>query len=174
MQLNQRGQSSDVFPQLFAGKKPGKKRKGWTLIDSFGQSSDVFRLLVGAVMGLAILLIVLGIIQVIEQQKFELSQIRFVDGFEAAVNLPANKTVKQEQLLFRQGTTITAYGLAKQFPVDEKCIVFFSGHSAVLIVSPQKAQMTKPVQTDVFFNCAKNRVPSCDIDCKVGFGAEPP
>lgn len=155
------------------------------LANQQGQSSDVFRLLIGAIMGLAILAIVLGIVQVVEQQKFTLSQVRFYDGFEAAVNRPFSDFsptafVKQQDLFFKKGDTFTALGLSKQFKVSKSCIVFFSGNSDVHPFPNQPGtgvQMLSQVQTTVYFRCGYPSGACADPDnplyCELWFGKQP-
>ncbi len=147
--------------------------------DSRAQSSDVFRLLVAAILGLAVLLIVLGIINIIEQQKFQLSELRFYDGFGHAVNLPTNEIFREEKLAFKGGDMFTAEALAMQFKVKEECIAFFSGNPQIKVQAvPNSVTMANQLQADVFFRCGFTTPPaSCsigDLVCEVWFGERPP
>ncbi len=181
-----RTQSSDVSSQLFASQKPGKKRKRGIVMDSLGQSSDVFRLLVAAILGLAVLLIVLGIITIIEQQKFQLSELRFYDGFGHAVNLPTNEIFREEKLAFKGGDMFAAESLAMQFKIKEECIKFESPSNSQIKVfsTPHRVEMLNQLQTDVFFRCCYANGSDCvpvppptcfsgDLYCEVWFAERP-
>lgn len=150
------------------------------VLNTRGQSSDVFRLLVAAILGLAVLLIVLGIITLVEQQKFQLSELRFYDGFGNAVNLPTNQIFEEEKLAFKSGEMFTAEALAMQFKVKEECIRFKSGNPQIRVQSsPNSVVMANQLQTDVFFRCEYSAVPlgfcsSGDLYCEVWFAERPP
>ena len=144
-------------------KKPVLNQKG-----EFG----VFRLLIGAVIGLALLLIVLAIVANVENQKYQISAVHFFDGFSSAVNLPNGTPVQQEDLFFKQGEVFTARSLAHQFSFeDSDCIEFFTDHPGVSVSATQDiARIEKPVHLDVFFDC-KN-IGSCQPDCRISFDEE--
>ncbi|MBU0635619.1 hypothetical protein KKE06_01185 [Candidatus Micrarchaeota archaeon] len=134
----------------------------------------VFRLLIGAVLGLALLLVVLSIIADVEEQKYRISALHFSDGFSSAINLPNGTPVQQEDLFFKQGEVFTDSALAKKFNFeDETCILFFTDHSGVSVSADQHiARIIHPVHTDVFFDC-KN-IGACRPHCRVSFGKELP
>jgi hypothetical protein len=151
-------------------------------INARGQTSDVFRLLVAAVLGLAILIIILGIVAVIEEQKFQLSELRFYDGFGHAVNLPTNQVFQEEKLVFKGKQMFTAESLSLQFKVEKECIQFETNNSRVHIRNPsnsgQIVEMANNIQIDVFFQCEYLSVPpgNCPLGslfCKVLFGEKP-
>lgn len=142
-----------------------------------GQGDDVFRLLIAAVMALAVLVIVFGIVSLVEEEKFKLSSFRFQDGFAAAVDLPTCKIVKQEKLFFKTGESYSATALARKYSLDEtttNCVQFFSSNSVVLVSTDHAvATMGGQVQTDVFFRCRQDNGCNPAVSCEIWFGKEP-
>lgn len=143
-------------------------------MQSRGQGGDVFVLLIGAVLGLAMLVIVMGVVGMFDDNRFQLSAVRFEDGFETALNLPTGQEVVQESLFFKQGVVLNARGLASSFNVAENCITFSSGHSKA-IPSPdgKSIAMENTVQANIYYRCENTLNPagdSCRPYCEISFG----
>ena len=148
------------------------KHKKYELLNQRGQGSDVFRLLIGAVMALAILLIVLGIVNLVGEEKFKLSRQRFFDGFSTAHDSPDGLSpVEREKLFFNKHEIFTSDSLARQFQMQPQCIQFFSEHPrASSFPGYSGIEMLDQLNLTVVFSCESNGPnQDCPIQCTVTF-----
>lgn len=152
-----------------------EKENNLRQINQSGQF-EPFKLLIGAVLGLLILVLVLGVVESVRSVQWQLSEGRFSDGFKIALNTPTGDEVLREKLLFRKGTVFSGTGLGHNTPVDPLCILFISNDPDRITVTNNatvhKAEIISDLQTDVIFIC-QTPVGGCGtgkIQCSVTFG----
>ncbi|MFH0955361.1 MAG: hypothetical protein V1777_04630 [Candidatus Micrarchaeota archaeon] len=154
-----------------------KKKINLQRINQSGQF-EPFKLLIGAVLGLLILILVLGVVESVRSVQWQLSEGRFYDGFKIALNTPTGDEVLREKLLFRKGTVFSGIGLGHNTPVGPLCITFTSYDDRISTLnnnSIRKAEILFDLQTDVIFICRTMAPdpPNCPgtIQCSVTFGS---
>ena len=67
------------------------------MMNNNGQGFDVFRLLIGAIIGLAILVIIISIINYVENVKYGVSQREFYNGLVNATHTPNGEVVLRKK-----------------------------------------------------------------------------
>lgn len=144
-----------------------------------GQESATFELLVVAVMGLAILVIVLGISNYFSGLTMQASEKNFNDALKSAVNSP-NGTVIVAQGIILSGGSKTSSSLSKQISIPEKCISIQGSLSDSWSVNAggTAISFSRAIQTNVYFSCvlgsghASASGDPCEISCLASFGDE--
>ena len=135
---------------------------------------EPFKLLIGAVLGLLILVLVLGVIESVRTTQWQLSQGRFNDGFEIALKTPTGDRVIREKMLFRKGTIFSGIGLVHGTPVDPLCVFFYENDGRVETSNTSafsKATVLADMQVDVEFMCQSNQCATGNkTRCTVTFG----
>ncbi len=115
---------------------------------------EPFRLLIGAVIGLVMLVIVLGIVDLVSNSEWQLSQQRFFDGFGTALKTPNGDAVLQQKLKFKRGTQFSASALIRNTELQAaECVQFETNTNLVDLPNAQLANVANNAQTDVFFCC---------------------
>ncbi|MCD6434003.1 MAG: hypothetical protein J7L14_00120 [Candidatus Diapherotrites archaeon] len=143
-------------------------------LNSKAQASSVFRLLLGAVLGIGVLLIILTTLNYFQQQNLTMAQREFYNGFGIALQSPDGTVVKKESLGF-ENFTVSRYSLAKKFSIERECILF-DGLKGSSIDIQQEYITIKRGRFDVYFKCmpGNSQTPagssSCEIFCIVSVG----
>jgi len=141
-----------------------------------GQVFAPYRLVIGAVMGLLIMLIVVGAIDYFTNLKFDISTQQLFDGFGQAIEAHDNSIVVKEDLSLEPGS-FAAVSFAEQYNIPKECIEFqSSGISSYSIPSGGKEIiLNNAVYTTVYFKCGPDfAMPSeCEFYCIISFGKKP-
>src|SRR3989344_3250730 len=106
-----------------------------------GQSFEPFRMLIAAVMALAVLMIIIGAIQYFDDKQFGISKERFFDGINNGVRQPNGELLVVEHLQFQKGDTLSANGIGKNVGIDGDCITFAGSGTNGAIVSPDRTSV---------------------------------
>ena len=137
-----------------------------------GQAFSAYKLLIGAIMGLAILTIIMGVIGYFEGLRVEIDRELFEDGFEAAVNSPDGKVIVKEITLHE--STYTSKGLAEKFSgLTKDCIEFDAANWTAfnLAEGKQAIVIKKSVKAKVYYCCTLQGCPEgCNVCCRISFG----
>ncbi|MDO8647875.1 MAG: hypothetical protein Q7R70_05695 [Candidatus Diapherotrites archaeon] len=144
-----------------------------------GQESATFELLVVAVMGLAILVIVLGISNYFSSRTMEASERNFNDALKSAVNSPNGAVIVAEDIILSGGSK-TSSSLSKQVSIPENCIRIQGSASDSWSVNAggTAISISRAIQTNVYFSCAlgdghiSGSGEACEISCLASFGEE--
>ncbi|MDO8537670.1 MAG: hypothetical protein Q7S21_02190 [archaeon] len=142
-------------------------------MNSKGQSFAVFKLLIGAIVALAILTIIVGVIDYFDNIKIQISEKQMIDSIVSAANAP-NQLVKAEKLSFSKGSSYSKKVFAQTINIEEECIILGSDGSAFNDLG-NAILIENNVQADVFFRCEENAQPvTCPLECTVSFGKSIP
>lgn len=146
-------------------------------LNSKGQSFAVFKLLIGAIVALAILSIIVGIISYFDNIKIQISEKRMIDSLVSAANAP-EQVVKAEKLSFNKGASYSKKVFGNAVNISEECISFDADGSAFDNSSGNAVIIVNNSQADVFVKC----VPSTDasfnvsctgqLSCNISFGKQ--
>ena len=142
-------------------------------MNSRGQEFAGFKLLIGAITSLLILVIIVGIITHIESLKFEISEKQLYEGLNAAVQTPDGTQIVRKDLTLQQGSLYSASALATISGLPEACISISSSRSGGFEISgTDKIMKIKTnLVADIYYKCTKSD-PVCDISCEISFGEE--
>ena len=140
-------------------------------MDSKAQAFAPFRMLIGAVMALLILVIIIGAINYFEDLRVNVSRQRFYDGLNNAINQPNETILRVEDAQFTEGTTFSTLGLSKRSGLESECIEFIDTDSPTFLVEDDLLTIKENVLTDIFIKCETENG-SCVIFCELSFGAD--
>ncbi|MEK6957651.1 MAG: hypothetical protein AABW99_01590 [archaeon] len=147
-------------------------------MNSSAQAFEVYRLLIGAIIALLILVIIVGAINYFDNLTIDVSRQRFFSGLSNAVDQPNGESLMIENVVFRRGEAFTSRALALQMGIGENCIEFAGSDSSGISMGDGIVTVKEKLKTDVFVKCETNSqdnpamaVPSgCEIACEIGFG----
>jgi len=143
------------------------------MVSEKGQAFAPFRMLIGAIMALLILVIIIGAIDYFDGLRVTISRQRFYDGLDNAINQPNEGILVVNTLQFMKGTTFSGRILGRNANLGEDCVEFVDNSSPSMVVDSgeQLISIKETVLTDVFMRCETN-VGSCEVYCDISFGDE--
>lgn len=147
-------------------------------MNSRGQESATFELLVVAIMGLAIMLIVLGIADYFSSLGFQASERALADSLKSAVNAPNSSQIVASDIRLNTGSkTVTSF--SKQTSIPAGCFSIDARSSQSLeLHGITRIDIKEPVELDIFIRCVlgpdyeSDSGLSCEESCLVSFGKE--
>lgn len=138
-----------------------------------GQAFAVYKLLIGAIIALLILVIIIGAISYLEGLKFDISRKRFITGLQQVVEQPNEDLFKIENVIFRKGDFYSTALLGRKeiMGLDEECIELDAAEGAAFDLESDKITIKQEIITTVYAQCrATDCAYDCDICCIVSFG----
>ncbi len=175
--IGQRGQAFEPFNPTCSYRghlRPGGSgdlRSAFLHLDSDekGQAFEPFKMLIGAIMALAVLLIIIGAIQYFENLRLDVSKQRFLEGLQNAVRMPNGELLVVDELQFQKGQAYTAAGLAKNAGLEGECITFTDNGENSIEVDEKSVEFTQGQQVDAYIKCEPNTTGTCEIGCEISF-----
>ncbi len=144
------------------------------MLNSKGQMFEGYRLLIGAIMAIMILVIILGMITYLQDIQLQISQERMNDGLKAAKKTPDGSVVVRDHLLIAESQSYSKKAFANQINLDAECLEIQSKDSiAYEILDTGTLNIHTQLQTSVYFSCVMSDDDDCDITCVVSFGKKP-
>ena len=143
-------------------------------LNSSGQGEMVFRLMIGVIMGLAILVTVMSLINFFSQQQVAISEQRLYDGFMIALENPvavdSEDLVVQENVKLEQGT-YSAYTFSYYSgTLLPDCVRLMASANFEPGDSPGTIEVLVLVETTVYYKCiSQPNDDDCPICCIVSF-----
>lgn len=140
---------------------------------------EPFKMLIGAIMALLVLVIILSAIEFFENFQVTISTERFYTGLSTAVKQPNGKTLKMENLQFAPNTILTTSSVSRSVGLSEECLEFVApqNRSSIISNNPSSIHVTTQLELDAFAVCYTNEFnefpDTCQVGCRVGFGVEP-
>jgi hypothetical protein len=129
-----------------------------------GQSGDVFKLLIGAVIGLAIIAIIYSILSIMNNQKSYLSEEVFSNKILMAMKNPTGEEYFVNAFLFEKNKSLSKKALAEKSGLGLDCIFFSSMvESSKVIANENIIDFESDFTADVGIKCESNT--NCDIFC---------
>lgn len=145
-------------------------------LNSSGQSEMVFRLLIGAIMGLAILVTIISMIGYFGEQEINVSEARLYEGFQIALeNLSTEESpemVVMENLKLKE-KSYSAFDFALEARMPElypDCIRLTASPNLGEVID-NRIEISSTIKTDIYYKCI-SQTSSCSICCIISFGQE--
>lgn len=142
-----------------------------------GQAFAGYRLLIGAILGLMILVIIVAGITAVEQIKYEISNQRLFSMAQTAPKNPSTDVLIVENLSLKEGTAFSKETFSEQMGIPGDCITFDVAPLPSINHSGKVIVFEKTVEIDVYFVC-ETVSPLCDgtsdVECTIYFGKTPP
>lgn len=131
---------------------------------------EIFRMLIGAIIALLILVIIVTSITYFGNLEIEISKQRLIDGLEKVVKQPNADSLVVSGIIFPQDAAYPASALAEIIGIGRDCVLVQSGGGAfedgVNIVTAKQR-----VKADVYMKCETGSEP-CPVSCTVSFGKD--
>ncbi len=148
-------------------------------MNSSGQAFSVYRLLIGAIVALLMLVIVYSAINYFEGLKFRMCDSNLQGALISASNTPDGSVVVVEECAMGAGKVINARELSLLLGVPEECFTFESSRSSAFEVGPDEKfiEVRQFVSPSVYVSC--DQLPTapfpgsqnyCEFDCTVSLG----
>lgn len=141
-------------------------------LNSSGQGEMVFRMLIGVVMGLTILVTIVSMIHYFSQQEINVSEQRLYEGFQTALeNLTTSESsdvVTVEDLKLREGV-YSAHAFAAKTGLSAECVEMQGSNAFNPTGIGGKVELPHLVKTTVYYKCIP-QYSDCEVYCTVSFG----
>lgn len=141
------------------------------LQDKKGQAGSVFKLLIGAVIGIAIIAIIVVIIQIMSDQKAYLSEEVFANKISMAMKNPTGSEYIVDNLTFSPQKVINKKALSEETGLGENCInlqVKENAQSYTETGSNGNYILFKKLATvSVGVSCSLSTDDACDLFCNL-------
>jgi len=152
-----------------------KKNRGNIFSEEAGQASAVFRLMVDAIIGFAILMIIVSALTYFNDLRIRTSLSEFNSLVESAVNSPDGKIVESNSLVFSKGQGFSSQSMQAITGVPASCFLFKTNLSFVDVGNGLYIEIRQNTETKVYAQCLEASLGSCDnstceICCIISFG----
>lgn len=144
-----------------------------------GQEFEPFRLLIGAVFALAVLVIIIGAINYFEDLRLDVSRQRFMEGLNNAVKQPNGTPLEIAGIQLQAGKKYTSLEISKVVNIPDECISFGdSGSREFTVERKASVQVNANLLSDVMVVCtakpADLPVAECEVGCVITFNEAQP
>ena len=137
-------------------------------LDNRGQAMASYRLLIGAIMGLMILVIIVSAISYLQQLEEDISAERVQKGLRMAVKQPTGAILTVKDAILKPGM-FTRKMMSVQMNLPQECIEIQAKDVSALTLTDNAVQINQRYKTNVYIKCNVNYIPGCDIGCLVSF-----
>lgn len=138
---------------------------------------EPFKMLIGAIMALVVLVIILAAIEFFYSFQVSVSAERFYTSIRNAIEQPNGKTLEIKTLRFESGTVFTSGSLGRQIGLEAQCLLFDSrSTNSGIIAGTESVQIASSIELDAFAVCRTNVLDpscSCQVCCEIGFNVDP-
>jgi len=132
-----------------------------------GQAGSVFKLLIGAVIGLAIIGIIYSIIAQIDNQKTYLNEEVFSNKIIMGMKNPTGTDYFIDNFNFEKNKVLNKKALSDQTGLAERCITLINSsgeNNSNIETSDSYFKFNNDIVLDVGINCSVGE-DDCQIDC---------
>ena len=132
------------------------------------QEFEVFRFLIAAIMGLAILVIILSIIAQLNEIKKDVNMADLYSKIDSAVEgAGINKVIVAKEISFKKGDFISEAGLKERYLNLER--IYFDGKTSCFeIINGKGIKAKKDCIVDVYIKCSNTA--ENNIECTISLG----
>lgn len=124
------------------------------MLDSRAQGGAVFRLLIGAIMGLMILMIILSVVQYFNDIRLSLGMQNLLSSFETAVHKADGTVIKAKDIELPPNSVISSFSLAKSANISPECVkIEGSENGGVKYNSDISASIPNTMKLTVYIKC---------------------
>lgn len=141
-------------------------------VNESGQGFSVFRLLIGAIMGLMILLIILGITNYFEQMRLNLGVQKVNQSFLTAANKHNGTVIKLENVELPAGTEFSSLSFSNGSGVEKNCIRITGMETPDIVYSSiasggYSVKIGHYAMLSIYFRCETSATADCEVYCTV-------
>ncbi len=137
-------------------------------LNSKGQSSEVFKLLIGSIIGLAIIVIIYSLITQISSQKEYLEDAIFYKKIEGAIRNPTGSETLIEKVNVKSGSSITNEYLGNRTGLGKECFSINNpNNDAINYIDNQGIVFKKDLKLDFIIKCEITNEELCQITCNI-------
>lgn len=141
-----------------------------------GQAFEPFKMLIGAVMAMFVLVIIISAVTYFRNLDTDISQKRFFDGLKNAVNQPNGDVLVIPDLQFEKGTQYTARSIGGLIGLPSACLEFIDNDLRNFEVRDNLIKLNQAVVTDVYVQCNSqdqcDESTICEVCCDISFETE--
>lgn len=138
-----------------------------------GQEFIGYKMLIGAIVALFILMIIIGAINYFSTLREDISDQVVINGLEAAANSPNGDVIKRSDVTLHEGS-YSARSFSKATGVEEECIYLSSINTSSFYkdIVFNAIVVNESVLADIYFRCNTGSIctSGCEICCDVSFG----
>jgi hypothetical protein len=141
-----------------------------------GQAFDVYRLLIGAIIGLAVLAIIVGVIPYFEQLSVNICKKEVQEAMLRASHVPDGSTVAPvRKCVFEAESSLNSKQLSDFINIPVECVSFKASNSSSfnLISGDKGVYFSNRTEVPVFIKCCPPTPQCTDMKCIVGIGVKP-
>ncbi len=139
---------------------------------------EAFNLLVGAILGLLILGIVIGVIETFNRLECEGSAQKLKESYHNAIQLPTGAILEEKNLRFCAGTSFSNRQFALEANLPDACVRLDAPTGSVSIVNeaPTSVSFRQASKISVYYKCIKGEDPAfssgsgCRESCTISIG----
>jgi predicted small secreted protein len=158
-------------------------------LNSRGQGFEVFNLLIGAILALAILVIIISIINYVEQIKVDSSIQAINQKLKSASQSPDGSVFVAENIVVPKDYSFNSKNFSRILNIKEECVEFDFPQQATWIQYSNSQHniiyFSKRMQTDFYVLCNTGNInyhnywntlncsPQCEFCCLASFGVNP-
>jgi hypothetical protein len=161
-------------------KRKQIKSNSSLVTENKAQAEAVFRLMIDSVVGLAILLIIVSLINYFNTQVIEQSKNDFVTLVKSSVSASNGSIITSSgDLTFARGFGVDGLDAQNWTQVNEKCFHFVSSASegSIKLVGDTKVEFSQTLAIKVYSQCVPDQScnpydpeNSCCMQCTISFG----
>lgn len=147
------------------------------ILNEKGQANAVFRLMVDAIIGFAILMIIISALSYFNELRIKTSLSEFNSLVESAVNSPDGKVVESNYLVFSKERGFSASTMESITGVPSSCFQFTTNLGFVDTGDGSYVDVKQNTETKVYSQCQPATISSycinpagCEICCLISFG----
>ncbi|MFH1587118.1 MAG: hypothetical protein ABID38_04635 [Candidatus Diapherotrites archaeon] len=147
-------------------------------MDERGQAFAVFKLLIGAILAMMILIIILGAISYLDQLKIDISKERFYAALIDATNQPNGQILIVSDIYF-DNTSYSRSALGAKMGIDGDCLELDSIENEIFVLHSESVEITRRHLTDVYMVCEPvddsdfgSYPDECGFGCFISFAKE--
>ncbi len=147
-------------------------------MDERGQAFAVFKLLIGSILAMMILIIIFGAITYLDQIKIDISKERFYAALIDATNQP-NGQILIVSDIYLDSTRYSRNALGAKMGIEGECIELDSIENEIFMLRSESVEITRRQLTDVYIVCEPvddsdfgNYPDSCGFGCFISFAKE--
>lgn len=134
-----------------------------------GQAFEPFKMLIGAIIALLILVIIMTSISYFENLEDTISHNKLYRGFVNAVNQPNGSVLLIRNLQFKEGYLYTNNGIGETMGIDSSCVEFIDNDISSVTVSSESVRINDGMIANVYVRCNVSFDYDCEIICEISF-----
>jgi len=135
------------------------------MINQLGQASDVFRLLIGMVVGITIFAIIYSLIVQTETSTDYLENEMFFKKLEMAIKNPTGQSYEIENVEVKKSSQLNVYYMSYKTGLGKDCFTLESTTRTDIICTSTMYQFKKDAKLNFSIFCELDDSGDCKVEC---------